>query len=423
MDSVYSKKFSNGLRLVVKKMDGLLSVSMGILVGTGSCYETAEENGISHYIEHMMFKGTQKRNAFEISDAMDRIGAQVNAFTSKDITCYYAKSTSEHVGDAFEILADFVTHSTFPEEEMEREKGVVLEEIAMTEDTPDDLCLDVLAEAYFGNEGYGRTILGPAENVRRFSRLDLCDYIAERYNPENIVVSFAGNIEPALAEELVEKYLAPEFEKRAFAPRTKKLARCGQSLLRTKDIEQVHIAFAYPSFPREDKRMDAALIVNTVLGGGMSSRLFQRVREQMGLAYTVYSYISSFTEGGILTVYAGVNPSNVTKACHAIMDTIEELRREKITQDEFIRGKEQLKSSIILAQENTASQMIAYGKHMLYNDAVLDLEQRVRHIGELTMEDCVQALAESFRREQMAAAAVGKIDTPLPLHISPSNVL
>ena len=415
MQMIYSKKFPSGLRLVVKKMEGLLSVSMGVLVGTGSCYETADENGISHYIEHMMFKGTQKRTSFEISDAMDRIGAQVNAFTSKDMTCYYAKSTTEHAGEAFEILYDFVMHSTFPEEEMEREKGVVLEEIAMTEDTPDDLCLDVLAEASFGKEGYGRPILGPAENVRRFTRGELCDYIAERYNPENMVVSFAGNIDPRDAETFVGQYLEPELQKRAYAPRKKVIAQCGQSLVRTKDIEQVHIAFAYPSLPREDERMDAALIVNTVLGGGMSSRLFQRVREQLGLAYTVYSYISSFTEGGILTVYAGVNPSNVQKACGAIFETIEALRKDKITADEFARGKEQLKSSLILAQENTASQMLAYGKYMLYNDALLDIEKRVANIGALTLDDCAEALATNFDASKMAAAAVGKIDAPIAL--------
>ena len=415
MDLVYSKKFPSGLRLVVKKMDGLLSVSMGVLVGTGSCYETAAENGISHYIEHMMFKGTQKRTSFEISDAMDRIGAQVNAFTSKDLTCYYAKSTTEHAGEAFEILSDFVMHSTFPDDEMEREKGVVLEEIAMTEDTPDDLCLDVLAEAYFGKESYGRPILGPAENVRRFTRRELFDYIAERYNPENMVVSFAGNIDPHEAEALVGQYLEPELKKRNYVPRQKVIVQCGQSLVRTKDIEQVHIAFAYPSLPREDERMDAALIVNTVLGGGMSSRLFQRVREQLGLAYTVYSYISSFTEGGILTVYAGVNPSNVQKACEAIFETIEALRKDKITAEEFKRGKEQLKSSLILAQENTASQMIAYGKYMLYNDALLDLEKRVEKIGALTQDDCAEALACNFDPTKMAAAAVGKIEKPIAL--------
>lgn len=411
----YTKTFPSGLRMVVKKIDGLLSVSMGAVVGTGSCFETERENGISHFIEHMMFKGTQKRTAFEISDAMDRIGAQVNAFTSKDITCYYAKSTSDHAGEAFEILSDFVLGSVFPEEEMDREKGVVLEEISMVEDTPDDLCLDVLAEAYFGKEGYGRSILGPAENVKRFSRRELFDYIEERYAPENIVISFAGNIDVKYAEELVEKYFESGMKKRAYKAREKKISLCGGSLFKVKDIEQVHIAFAYPSLRREDKLMDAALVMNTILGGGMSSRLFQKVREQMGLAYTVYSYISSFTEGGLLTIYAGVNPANVQKAQDAIFDTVSDLCKNKFTDDEFLRGKEQLKSSVILSQENTASQMVSYGKHMLFTGEVFDPEKRAKEIGEMTREDCEKALAMNFDAEKLAAAAVGKLDAPLTI--------
>ena len=409
----YTKRFPSGLRLVVKQIDGLLSVSMGVLVGTGSCYETEQENGISHFIEHMMFKGTEKRNAFEISDAMDRIGAQVNAFTSKHITCYYAKSTSDHAGEAFEILSDFVLNSTFPEEEMDREKGVVCEEISMTEDTPDDLCLDILSEAYFGNSGYGRTILGPANNVKGFTRKNLFDYIDERYNPENLVISFAGKIDIKYAEELVAEHFEKYSKKREFGKRKKPLEKKGDSLFKNKDIEQVHIAFAWPSLAREDKLMDAALVVNTILGGGMSSRLFQKVREQMGLAYAVYSYISSFTEGGTLTVYAGVNPSSVGKAQDAIMQTIEEFCKNKFTKDEFLRGKEQLKSSVILSQENTASQMIAYGKYLLFNDKILDLDQRVKDIDSMTMEDCVNALSLNFDMSKMAASAVGKLKTPL----------
>lgn len=412
---IYTKKFPSGLRMVVKQIDGLLSVSMGVLVGTGSCFETERENGISHFIEHMMFKGTEKRNAFEISDAMDRIGAQVNAFTSKDITCYYAKSTSDHAGEAFEILADFVLNSTFPDEEMDREKGVVCEEISMTEDTPDDLCLDVLSEAYFGNSGYGRTILGPAENVKGFTRDDLFRYIGERYNPENLVISFAGKIDIEYAEELVAQHFEKHLQKRTFADRKKILEQKSSSLFKNKDIEQVHIAFAWPSLAREDKLIDAALVVNTILGGGMSSRLFQKVREQMGLAYAVYSYISSFTEGGLLTVYAGVNPSSVAKAQDAIFETIREFCKNKFSKEEFLRGKEQLKSSVILSQENTASQMIAYGKHLLYNDKILDLDRRVKEIDAMTMEDCEKALSMNFDMTKMAAAAVGKIQKPLQI--------
>lgn len=410
---IYSKQFPSGLRMVVKKMEGLFSVSMGVLVGTGSCFETGEENGISHFIEHMMFKGTQKRNAFEISDAMDRIGAQVNAFTSKDITCYYAKSTSDHAGEAFEILSDFVLNSVFPEEEMEREKGVVLEEIAMNEDTPDDLCFDVLAQAYFGEEGYGKTILGPAKNVKSFSRQNLFDYISERYNPENIVISFAGNIDVTQAEDLVQKHFESSLKKREFADRKKLVSLCRTNLYKYKDIEQVHIAIAYPTVAREDSLMDAVQVMNTILGGGMSSRLFQKVREQMGLAYTVYSYPSFFTEGGVLTIYAGVNPSNTQKAKEAIIETVNSFCREKFTKEEFGRGKEQITSSLIFSQESTVSQMLLYGKHMLYNNVALDLKERVRSLEEMTMEDCERALELNFRAEDMASAVVGKIKKPL----------
>ena len=412
----YMKRFPGGLRLVVNQIEGVFSVSMGVLVGTGSCFEREQENGISHFIEHMMFKGTKARSAFAISDAMDRIGAQVNAFTSKDITCYYAKSTSDKAGESFEILSDLFLNSEFPEEEIAREKGVVCEEIAMTEDTPDDLCLDVLAQAFYGDEGYGRSILGPAKNVRNFTRDELFAYVGERYAPANVVVSFAGNIDPVVAQGLVERYMG-EWDRRGakFAARKKKIEFAAGDLCRSKDIEQAHIAFAYPSLPREDELTDAALIVNTVLGGGMSSRLFQKVREELGLAYTVYSYITNYTEGGLLTVYAGVNPSTVSKACDAIFEVIRDLRKQNLSVEELERGRQQLRASLILGQENTATQMVAYGKYMLFNDRVLDFEERIAHIDSVTAEDCERALATQFSVDRMASAIVAKSCKPLEI--------
>ena len=412
----YMKRFPGGLRLVVNQIEGVFSVSMGVLVGTGSCFEREQENGISHFIEHMMFKGTKARSAFAISDAMDRIGAQVNAFTSKDITCYYAQSTSDKAGESFEILSDLFLNSEFPEEEIAREKGVVCEEIAMTEDTPDDLCLDVLAQAFYGDEGYGRSILGPAKNVRNFTRDELFAYVGERYAPANVVVSFAGNIDPVVAQGLVERYMG-EWDRRGakFAARKKKIGFAASDLCRSKDIEQAHIAFAYPSLPREDELTDAALIVNTVLGGGMSSRLFQKVREELGLAYTVYSYITNYTEGGLLTVYAGVNPSTVSKACDAIFEVIRDLRKQNLSGEELERGRQQLRASLILGQENTATQMVAYGKYMLFNDRVLDFAERIAHIDAVTMEDCERALATQFAVDKMASAIVAKSCKPLEI--------
>lgn len=298
---VHFKQFDNGLKLIVNKMTGLLSVSMGIIVHTGASVESDSEDGISHFIEHMFFKGTEKRDAFGISDEMDRIGAQVNAFTGKDITCYYAKSTTSHAAEAFEILADIFLNSTFPEDEMEREKGVIIEEISMNEDTPDDLCLDVLSRAFYGKRGYGRNILGPKENVSAFTREDAFSYIGRRYAPQNVVISMAGNIDLALAEKLTEKFFA-HVQKRSFENIAVDVDLKGDSLFRTKDIEQTHLAIAFPSVKRYDKLYDATQILNAILGGSMSSRLFQTVREKLGLAYTVYSYVTTYAETGALSV-------------------------------------------------------------------------------------------------------------------------
>ena len=310
---VYVKKLDNGIRLVVKQMEGLMSVSMGVLVGTGAYVESDAEDGISHFIEHMMFKGTQKRTAFAISDEMDRIGAQTNAFTGKDITCYYAQSTTENAAAAFEILADLFLNSAFPEEEMAREKNVIIEEISMNEDTPDDLCLDLLSEAYYGREGYGRNILGTRENVLGFTRADVDRYMKARYTSDNIVISMAGNISVQLAEELAEKYFgglpATHADKRVIG-----VSARHRSLVKHKDIEQVHIALAWPSVTRDDRLYDAVRIMNSVLGGSMSSRLFQEVREKLGLAYTVYSYNSAYADTGALVGYAGVSAKNYLRS-------------------------------------------------------------------------------------------------------------
>ncbi|MCD8041371.1 MAG: insulinase family protein [Clostridia bacterium] len=411
---VHLKSFDNGIRLVVRPMEGLMSVTMGILVGTGACVETDEEDGISHFIEHMMFKGTDKRNAFQISDEMDRIGAQVNAFTGKDLTCYYAKSITENAPKAFEILADLFLNSKFPEHEMVREKGVVVEEINMTEDTPDDLCLDLFGEAYYGKCGYGRNILGTPENVNGFTRKDIKNYMAKRYTTDNIVIAMAGNIDISLAEDLVEKYfgsLAATHKEKRLIP----AKGIHNSLVRNKDIEQVHIAIGYPSVCRGADLYEATQLMNSVLGGSMSSRLFQTVREKLGLAYTVYSYLSPYAETGTLTVYAGVNAKSYKKSVNAVYKCIEELKKKYLTEEEFLRGKEQMKSSFVFAKESSSSQMLLYGKELIYNDKLFDFDEKMNKINAVTREDVIKAIDENFDEKGMAAAIVGKLDEPLPL--------
>ena len=409
---IYEKKYENGLRLVVKKMEGLMSVTMGVLVGTGASVETDAEDGISHFIEHMQFKGTQKRNAFEISDAFDRLGAQVNAFTGQDLTCYYSKCTVDHTAACFELLADLFLNATFPEDEMEREKGVVCEEISMNEDTPEDLCLDLLGTAHYGKENYGRNILGSANNVKSFTVDDIYRYKKARYCPENIVISFAGNIDFQTAQSLVENYFGT-LDKGAFEERPKTIINCHQSLVKNKPIEQMHVGIAYPSVARGDKRENLFNAVNAILGGSMSARLFQEVREKRGLAYSVYSYLSPFRECGSLKIYAGVNPNHVNEAYSAICDVINTLKKDGITEDEFLRSREQLKSGMFFSNESTNSQMLLYGKYMLNFNEIFDFEKKLETLNSMRHEDAQAIIVDMFDESRKAIALVGNTDTPL----------
>ncbi len=411
---VKTKVLNNGVRLIVKEMEGLLSVTMGVLVGTGAAFERDSEDGISHFIEHMMFKGTKTRTAFELSDAFDALGAQVNAFTGKDLTCYYTKSTSDHAAEAFTLLSDLFLNSTFPEEEIAREKGVVLEEINMDEDSPEDSCLDMLARATFGRTGYGRNILGPAANVKGFTREDLFRYRAERYCAENIVVSFAGNVSFALAEDLCEKFFGA-LPAGTFRQREKEVVFRYGNEFKQKQIEQAHFALSFPTVKREDKRFQAVQVMNTVLGGGMSSRLFKRVREELGLAYSVYSYSSHYEETGMITVYAGVNPSKAEEAARAVIDVITSLKEKGLSQEEFLRGREQMKSGAIFSQENTSAQMLLYGKHLLYTGGVYDFEQRMAEISSLTREDVLEALSNNFDFTRVAISSLGNLKKAITL--------
>ncbi len=413
---VKEKRYPNGLRLVVKQMPGLYSATIGIMVGTGGAMERDNEDGISHFIEHMQFKGTKKRTAFEISDAFDRIGAQVNAFTGKDSTCYYTKCTTDHVVAAFEALSDLFLHATYPEDEIKREKDVICEEISMNEDTPEDLCLDLLAKATYGEREYGRNILGTVSNVQGFTMDDVLRYKKARYCPENIVISFAGGIDFDTAVSLVETYFT-DLEKGEFEKRVLPIAYAGKSLVKTKPIEQYHFALSYPSISMNDPLDLAGTIMNSILGGSMSSRLFQEVREKMGLAYSVYSYASRYKECGNLTIYAGVNPTKAEAAYDAVNSVIETLVKNGITDDEFMRGREQIKASTIFGMESTSSQMLIYGKEMLFNDRLYDIDERFEKLQAIEKSSVEEAIAVTFGNEtaKKAVAVVGNTDKPLSL--------
>ena len=409
----FFKQFDNGLRLIINKMQGFVSVSAGVLVKTGSSNETVEENGISHFIEHVMFKGTKKRTAFEISDHIDRIGSSINAFTSKELTCYYTKSTSEHLNESLEILSDIFFNSVFDKEELEKEKGVIIEEINMSEDTPEELCLDLLAKSYYGTSGLGQTILGPAKNIRRFTREDVKKYMDKYYTADNVVISLSGDVDIEKAVAFVEEYFADKFSKKKSASQKKMKQAPLKNLYRTKKIEQTHIGFAMQGFSVTDERADAFAIANTVLGGGMSSRLFQKIREELGLAYSVYSYGSQYKDSGVLEIYAGVNTNARDLAVEAIINEVKRFKKEGITEQEFLRGKEQIKSAFILGRESTASQMLLYGKYLIYLNKQFNVEERLKKLEKLTLSNVLDVIDCSFDIENSATATVGSKRSPI----------
>ena len=407
------KQFDNGLRLVVNNMPGMLSVSIGILVKTGSMNENAVENGISHFIEHVMFKGTEKRTAFEISENIDSVGAQINAFTSKELTCYYTKSTTDHVQTTLDILSDIFFNSKFEKQELEKEKGVVLEEINMSEDTPEEVCLDLLAKGYYGDKGLGQTILGSAKNIKSFNRDDIIKYMDKYYTADNVVISVAGNVDIANIEGLVKEYFADKFTRLKSAKQVDTTPNTPEHLFKSKKIEQSHIAFAMKGLSINDEKADALAIANIVFGGGMSSRLFQKIREELGLAYSVYSYISSYKDSGVVEIYAGVNTNLRDLAVNAILEQVDVLKKDGITEKEFLRAKAQVKSAFIMGQESTSSQMLLYARYLLLLEQEFDINERIKRLDNVSMQDVREAIECSFDLSTLATATVGTKRTPL----------
>ncbi len=411
----YFKQFDNGLRVIINKMDGLYSVSFGIMVKTGSINESQEENGISHFIEHVLFKGTKTRSAFDISDRIDSVGGQINAYTSKEVTCYYTKSTKERLKDVMEVLSDIFFDSIFDSEELEKEKGVVIEEINMCEDSPEDICFDLLAKSYHGEKGLGRTILGSSKNIKRFTKQDILSYMDKYYTADNVVISVSGNVDIDETIKLIEDMFVSRFiriksaKQKVFEPTTPK------HLYRSKKIEQSHIGIAMRGMSIENIENDALSIANTIFGGGMSSRLFQKIREELGLAYSVYSYHSNYKFDGVIEIYAGVNTALRDQAVEAIAEEVRRFKKEGITETEFSRAKEQHKSSTLFSLENAYSQMMLNGKYMLYLNKEFDYNDRLQRINNLKLSDVNEVIEKYFDIERSATATIGTKRTPLKI--------
>lgn len=401
--------FNNGLKLVHRQMKEFRSVAVCVMTGVGSANETASENGISHFIEHMLFKGTTKRTSFDITRDIDDIGAQINAYTTKQSTCYYTVSVDEYAEQCVEILSDLYFNSTFPAEEIEREKGVVLEEISMSEDAPDGLCMDNMSNVYFKGSPLGMNIIGTRENVQSFTRDQIIEFKNSHYCSSNTVVAIVGNIDFDKARDLAEKYFAENFcccgE---YDWRDKPFVTTSDSIITIKPVEQANVGLVFPSIARYDELDYALSVMNSVFGNGMSSRLFQTIREKLGLAYSVFSYPSAYVNNGNFGIYLGTSVSEVERAVKAIRKEILLLMDKGLDDEEIERGKRLLKGAYVLGQESTASLMRIYARHALFTGEMYDFDDFIDKVQLVTREDIDRIVSLIFDFEKVSVAYVGK---------------
>ena len=397
----------NGLRIVGERLPYLRSVSIGAWMHVGSMMEEKSESGLSHFLEHMVFKGTEKRTARQIAEEMDAVGGQLNAFTGRDCTCFYAKVIDENLELAVDILADLVINATMDENELEKERGVILEEIAMDEDSPEDLVHDLLQSAQFGEQSPGQPILGPAEQVAAYTRDDLLAFRKKHYAPRETVVALAGSYDPDKVLEWITAYFGGWENEIAPVETPAWQVLTGVNALREKDTEQMHICLGFPGAAYATDRVYPLAVANNILGGAMSSRLFQRIREDLGLAYSVYSYPNTYKGVGTFGLYAGVSPKNAELVLREIRAELKKFVDEGITEKEFRDSVTQLRSGYLMGLESPGARMQSLGRSTLLRGKPLSHEATLNAIESVTM-DKVMEVAREILTQEPCIAIVGK---------------
>jgi len=399
----------NGLRLVTERMPHVRSVSMGIWVAAGSRDEQPAQSGISHFIEHMVFKGTKRRDAKQIALEIDSIGGASNAFTSKEATCFHARVLDEHTPVMVDLLADIFLDSVYDPKEIERERQVILQEIGLAQDTPDEYVHDLLSETIWGGHALGRPILGEVQTVRGMVRPHILDYLSMTYGPQNVIVSAAGHLEHKEMLSLVSERFSGMSPNGDTSPRTAPVAmRSVKSV--TRDLEQVHLCLGVRGLSATSGERFAAAILNIILGGSMSSRLFQIIREQKGLAYSIYSFLSSYVDTGMLGVYVGVERKDVAKALRLITRELKRMKRDPVTEAELTAAKENIKGGLYLSAESTDNRMSRLAKNELNFGRFIPYSEIVENMERVTVED-VKALAQKlFRDKHLALAVIGPME-------------
>lgn len=406
----FEDRLDNGIKVVMEKIPIAKSVSIGVFVNASIIKEDKQINGISHFIEHMLFKGTKNRSAIEIAQAIDSIGGQINAYTSTEYTCYYIKVLDKHLPLAIELLSDMITNSLFDEEEINKEKGVVKEEIKMYLDSPEDVTYDLLSEMMFEGTPLSLPILGSYDTVDNLNRETILEFYNKNYLANDMVISIAGNFDyngtfKLLNDSFRSVPAKNKVEDLSINPNFKqKVDGC------YKDIEQLNFCIGMKGIKRDSDDIYPLLIMNNIFGGSMSSRLFQRIREERGLVYSIYSHIASFKDTGIFTIYAGLGREQLIEVVQLIRKNIEDMKKNLITKDELERSKEQLKGNYILGLEGTFSRMLDLGKSKLLLNRIVTLDEVLEKIDRVEMDDIERVVHKVFNKDKYNIAYVGNVN-------------
>ncbi|WP_039763932.1 M16 family metallopeptidase [Caldicellulosiruptor sp. F32] len=401
-------KLDNNLRLVYEKVDTVKTVSVGAWILAGSRYETKSENGISHFIEHILFKGTKNRSSKEIVYEIESIGGQINAFTAKEYTCFYVRVLDEFLEKAFEILSDLLLNPLINPEDIEKEKTVIIEEINMSKDDPEEILYQALNDLIWKGETLSYPIIGKESTVKRIDRNKILNFMRKRYKPENVVISVAGNFDEAHLIDLCERYFGSweRYLKSKDTNNSSEPIFKRGAVIKSKKSDQAQIAIAFEGFGQEDENVYKLLVVSNILGGGMSSRLFQKIREELGLVYSINSFVSTYKDVGMLIVYAGTNPKNIGVVYKEILNQIKLLIRGNLTPDEVEVAKQQIKGSIIFGLENTSSRMSNLGKNMLLLNRIIEMQEIINMINSIKFDQVMDIVREVLTKE-FSVAVVG----------------
>jgi predicted Zn-dependent peptidase len=400
----------NGLVVVTETMPHVRSVSVGVWVRTGSRSEPAQHNGLAHFLEHMVFKGTERRSAEEIARSMDSVGGMLDAFTAKELTCFNAKVLDEHLPIAFDVITDLINRPRFAPADIEKEKQVVLEEIKMDMDSPEHVLHELFTQGFWPNHPLGRPILGTPETVRAFSAEALFAYHRTWFAPDRLVLTAAGNVTHERVLELAEREFSavppagPVANPQA--PQTEAPIR----LEKMRDLEQVHLCLGVPSYPLAHERRFAVAVLNNLLGGGMSSRLFQNIREKLGLVYAVFSELTPYSDAGMLSVYAGTALETTGQVVDLVVKEFRAMKEAPVSVEELRRAKDHLKGSIMLSLESTSARMSNLARQELYFDRFYSLDEILLSIEAVTREEVHAIACEFFQPEQIAVTVLGNLN-------------